>query len=399
MRLGLSAFPALAAALGVCSACTFYTNCPDGRQQPAPNGSAGSGTNGGGSNGNSGGNSGGSGGDGPLVNGGEAPSGQWTNETLNLADLTSECGNVSFLSAKPSSDVVLVSVAQQGLWSKAASDSQWQPLGQGEGSAMITNRGSYIAYDPDDPNVFWESGIYNGAGVYRTDDGGDTFVEFKTRHNDGVSVDFTDPERKTLLATVHEQPRALLYSGDRGETWQDIGANLPESAGVCPHPLVLDGSTFLLGCGTYGGGMPAIYRSEDAGQSWEKVSDLGPGGAALHAADGTIYWSGEGTSGVVRSEDQGKTWLGPFASGLVQRAGLVELPDGRIAALGDKRVLVSSDKGERWREVTTTTNEQPIGIAYSSGAKAFYAWRWTCDQTTKVPSDAVLSYAFDFETE
>lgn len=388
MRRALVAFSATGLTYW-CAACTFYTQCPD---NPPPASSSGSSSGGSGSSGGSS-NSGGS-----LVTAGEAPDGEWKNETLNLADLESECGNVSFLSAKPGTDKLIVSVAQRGLWTKAAADEEWQPLGTGTGSAKITNRASYIAYDPADSNVWWESGIYNDAGVFRTDDDGETFVELKTRHNDGISIDFTDPKRQTLLASGHEQTDLLWYSNDGGETWEDIGKNLPEPAGVCSQPLIINSSTFLLGCGTYAGGDPAIYRSEDAGETWEKVSDLGPGGAALVASDGTIYWAGEGTSGVVRSEDEGKTWLGPFGQGLVQRANLVELPDGRVAGLGDKRVLLSDDKGEHWREVTTTTDEPPVGIAYSSVGKAFYAWRWTCAGGT-VPSDAVLSYAFDYETE
>jgi hypothetical protein len=46
---------------------------------------------------------------------------------------------------------------------------------RGARSAAIVNRPSSIVYDPVHSNVFWESGIYNKNGIYRSDDGGTTF--------------------------------------------------------------------------------------------------------------------------------------------------------------------------------------------------------------------------------
>src|SRR5215216_2878891 len=193
MTLARSLLPSCVLAVGLNAACTFYTSCPDYRpSNPSPT---------------AGGTGGGSGVD--IGAGGEAPRGKWENETFNLAQLKSECGNVSYLSAVPGKDRLVVSIAQRGLLAKAAGGTEWLPLGAGKGSASITNRGSAIVYDPNDPDVFWEAGSYNGGGVYRTDDGGETFVDLGLSHNDYVSVDFSDPKRKTLLASGHDAPRTL----------------------------------------------------------------------------------------------------------------------------------------------------------------------------------------------
>jgi hypothetical protein len=369
------------------SACTFYTACPD---KPAPNNPAAGGSNGtGGSNGN--------GGTPDVTTGGEAPRGKWVNETLNLTDFTSECGNVSFMAAKPGEDLLIVSIAQHGLLARASDGDEWLPLGQGQDSAVITNRGSTIVFDPADPNVFWESGIYNEGGVYRTDDAGDTFEDLGLHHNDYVSVDFTDPERKTLLASGHEIPHLLHYSNDKGKTWTDIGATTPDSTNICSWPVVIDASTFLLGCGTFGGGAGGIFRSTDAGESWENVVDhkIFPG--PLLASDGTQYWSAEVLEGIVRSDDQGQTFEGPFAKGQLGNVTPVELPDGRIAAAGNRVIAVSDDKGKTWQVVTTAMPFEPTGIVYLPAARAFYAYHWTCENN--VPDDAVMSYAFDYEAQ
>src|SRR4051812_43353187 len=132
-----------------------------------------------------------------------APSGTWKNVTHNLAGMASECGNVSVLSAKPERDRLITDVAQHGLWASDNGGDSWTAIGTT--GDPITNRAIRIVYDPTHPTTYWESGIYNGFGVYRTDDDGVTFRHLgDSTHNDCVSLDFTDPQRRTLLAGGHE---------------------------------------------------------------------------------------------------------------------------------------------------------------------------------------------------
>jgi hypothetical protein len=100
--------------------------------------------------------------------------------------------------------------------------------------------------------TFWESGIYNAGGVYRTTDDGTTLLALgNVTHNDSISVDFTDPMRQTLLAGTHEQSGHLFRSTDGGNTWTDIGPNLPTGTGFSSQALVIDAQTHLLGTYTY----------------------------------------------------------------------------------------------------------------------------------------------------
>lgn len=369
--------------------CTFYTACPD--QPPAnPPSNPGGGSGGGGSSGTGGSD---------VSQGGEPPAGEWQNETYNLVDLQSECGNLAFISSKPGEDRIIAGVALNGLWSKTVSDTEWTKLGQADGSGdVIVHRPSSIVYDPNDPDVYWESGIYNGPGVFRTDDNGETFQTLGTiSSNDAVSVDLSDPDRLTLLATGHEQGRKLYHSEDGGMNWVELNEQLHEDVITCSYPLVMDASTFLLGCGTYGGGKPGIYRSTDTGESWEALTDLGGGAAPLVASDGAIYWASESGRGLMRSDDSGLSWVGPFGGGEVQAATPIELPDGRIAALGNHRVVVSEDKGEHWVVVSPVTPIDPVAITYSEVGRTFYIRRFTCEDD--VPRDGILAYAWDYETQ
>src|SRR5262245_34014572 len=98
----------------------------------------------------------------------------WLNVTGNLAYRSSECGNLSALSAVPDSDTIIAGIALRGLWANR-SGNEWLRLGMGAGSDTIENRPTWIVHDPANPEIFWEAGIYNGGGVYKTTDAGNTF--------------------------------------------------------------------------------------------------------------------------------------------------------------------------------------------------------------------------------
>jgi len=104
-----------------------------------------------------------------------APPAAWANATGNLANMASECGNLGLVSANPCSKMVIAGVAKAGLWGTEDGGKTWSKLGSGAGSAVITNRISAVVYDPAHPGTFWESGIYNGGGVYKTTNNGETF--------------------------------------------------------------------------------------------------------------------------------------------------------------------------------------------------------------------------------
>src|SRR5205814_8560277 len=233
----------------------------------------------------------------------------WANVTANLAGMQSECGNLTMVSAKPGARTVIAGVARKGLFASEDGGKSWQAMGTGAGSAMIINRPSALVYDPQHPEVFWESGIYNSGGVYRTDDNGKTFVQLgSAAHNDLVSIDFTDPMRQTLLAGAHETKRKLLLSKNGGQVWTDIGLSLPADSHFSSAPLVLDARTFLLGACGYGMGACGVYRSTDGGTSWTRATDLPAVGEPLVASSGAIYWALIYNSGLARSSDQGQSW-------------------------------------------------------------------------------------------
>lgn len=377
----------VAAALGA-AACTFYTGCPD----PPANSGTGN-TNAGGSSSN-GGKSPGTGGNGTgdTGAGGDAPNAlkAWEEAAGSLEGRTAGCG-VIYIANHPTEDQLFVGIDGFGVWQSKEPD-EWVALGTSGMSAVISNGVNCLAFDPEDPQVFWEAGMYNGPGGFRTDDGGKTFVQLTTlKHVDSIAIDFTDPKRKTLISGPHEKTTLVFKSSDGGQTWADV-ANLPAGFGFSSNVIVLDADTYLVGM-TNG-----IVRTTDGGDSWDIVSHIGGYQAPLQASDGSIYWNAEGNQGVVRSTDGGETWERIVGGGVIDTSRpLVELPGGRIAGIQARRVVISEDQGFSW---TVVSEEVPFtikGFIYAPTRKGFFVTTDSCD--VPIPGNAILKLPFDYETE
>lgn len=299
------------------------------------------------------------------------PGAGWTNVTAGVGGETWGYAGVTLMAAVPDRDEIIAGVSEAGLWSSLDGGATWKKLG----GAEIRHRPHQILFDPKDPRIFWVSGNY-GPGLFRTTDGGVTFKRLgKLEHVDGVAVDFTDPARKTLLAGLHEQSCSLQLSRDGGETWEKIGDRLPPDSNHSTDPLVFDAKTFVINtAGWKKGASSGIYRSVDAGTTWSKVFDGGPGGRALTTSDGTVYWKGVWGGNVIRSADQGATWSkvpGPVKS------SLIELPGGMLAGLSDGQLHLSKDGGATWTKRGEPAPLKAQGVVYSAKRGAFYVWKMT----------------------
>jgi hypothetical protein len=318
-----------------------------------------------------------------------APSTAWTNVTGMLAGLESECGNLTLVAADPCKNRVIAGVAKRGLYATSDRGATWNQLSSAAGSANIVHRPSSIVFDPEHHDVIYESGIYGALndGVYKSEDGGDTFKPLGTiGHIDLISVDFTDPARKTLLAGAHETKQKLFLSTDGGASFTDIGPKLPAGSHFSSAPLVLDAQRFLLGACGWGDGTCGVFASADTGQTWKQTSTESPVGAPLVTHDMQLVWATIYGSGAILSTDQGQSWTkvsGPHAG------SPVELPDGRLVAVGSDHVIASSDHGKTWTNVGEPLPYQPVGVTYSPSQRAFFIWHNDCNGV--VLADAVMS--------
>jgi photosystem II stability/assembly factor-like uncharacterized protein len=304
-----------------------------------------------------------------------APPMAWNSAAFNLVGLSSDCGNVSIV-ARPDQDLVISFVNTHGLFSMPSAGTEWAEFGRG--GEAINNRMAQLVVDPANPEVLWESGPY-GWGIFRSDDNGASFRHLgDLQHVDHISIDFNDPERRTILAGGHEST-TVWRSTDAGRTWEQLGG-LPADAGFTASPYLIDANTYLVG--SYNGASAGVYRSTDAGATWEQVFS-GPVVGPVVDTAGKLRWLRQNGAGVITSTDQGATWTERAGGGvLAHQAGLLlGLPDGSVASWSPQRVVISPDDGQTWRGIGPVLPYEPKGMAYSSTG-TFFVSRDECDYNT-----------------
>jgi photosystem II stability/assembly factor-like uncharacterized protein len=163
------------------------------------------------------------------------------------------------------------------------SRAQWQPGGGG----LILH--SIVPHPKDDQQIYV---AISTAGVFHTADGGKTW----TPRNQGVRCDYLPEDQRYpefgqcvhgltmapgMPERLYQQNHCGMYrSEDAGQTWQSIEAGLPSTFGfpAVAHPrdpatlylLPLNGDI----AGRYvPDGKTAVWRTRDRGDTWEAMRD------------------------------------------------------------------------------------------------------------------------------
>lgn len=189
-----------------------------------------------------------------------------------------------------------------------------------------------ILLDPSDPQRMYV-GISTG-GCYRTDDGGRTWAPYnKNVRADFMPNKFPEYGQCAHKLTLHPSRPEVLYqqnhcgvyrSDNAGQDWIDIGeGKLPTRFGfpVVVHPhepktvyVVLEESDeYHMSVE----GQCAVWRSRDAGETWERLTDGLPGNAhlvvlrdamAADTLDEVGIYVGTNTGQLFYSRDAGDHW-------------------------------------------------------------------------------------------
>ncbi|WET77734.1 peptidase S8/S53 subtilisin kexin sedolisin [Amycolatopsis sp. QT-25] len=166
------------------------------------------------------------------------------------------------------------------------------------------------------------------------------------------------PGRPDVVWQVTRNGFALdvLRSGDGGRTWQ-FAAKAKEGIprAIFAHPA--DPDRLLVSAFTPSGYV--LYRSDDAGKTWEKLAtDSGFIAFAGDPWNRNRVWGGD-SRGLSRSDDGGKTWT-HVSSEPVRSISVSRWGGGRVLA-GGAGILLSEDDGRTFRRVRT--GENPLGIS------------------------------------
>ena len=231
-----------------------------------------------------------------------------------------------------------VGVASGGVWKTVNDGTTWTPVFDGEGSYSI----GWVALDPNDSSVVWvgsgesnsQRSVSYGDGIYRSVDGGKGWENLGLKKSEHIGRVVVDPRDSKVVYVAAEGPlwgaggdRGLYKSVDGGKTWKTV-LTISENTGVVDvqldpsNPDIVYAAAYQRRRHVFtlidGGPESAIYKSTDAGATWNKLKsglpsvDMGRIGLAVSPADpNVVYASVEAADkkgGIFRSNDKGATW-------------------------------------------------------------------------------------------
>jgi photosystem II stability/assembly factor-like uncharacterized protein len=250
-----------------------------------------------------------------------------------------ESGRVMSIAVNPKKkSEFYVGVASGGVWKTVNDGTTWTPLFDGQGSYSI----GWVELDPRDSSTVWvgsgesnsQRSVSYGDGIYRSDDGGKNWQNLGLKKSEHIGRVVVDPRDSKVVYVAAEGPlwgpggdRGLYKTTDGGKTWKAV-LTISENTGL--NDVVIDPSNpDIVYASAYqrrrhvftlidGGPESAIYKSTDAGATWNKLKsglptvDMGRIGLAISPADPNVIYAAveaaDGKGGIFRSSDRGANW-------------------------------------------------------------------------------------------
>ncbi|MGH9522883.1 MAG: WD40/YVTN/BNR-like repeat-containing protein [Terriglobales bacterium] len=229
--------------------------------------------------------------------------------------------------------------ASGGVWKTINAGTTWTPVFDGEGSYSIGT----IVLDPKNASIVWvgtgennaQRSVAWGDGVYKSEDGGHSWKNMGLKKSEHIGRIAIDPRDSRTVYVAAQGPlwssggdRGLFKTTDGGKTWKNVLPNVSDNTGVTDVVIDPDNPDTIYAATwqrrrhvfTYisGGPESAIYKSNDAGETWTKLKsglptdDLGRIGLTIAPGDSSMLYAtveaANGHSGIFRSTDHGATW-------------------------------------------------------------------------------------------
>lgn len=275
---------------------------------------------------------------------GDAPADPMSTATFNGLRLRSigpaaASGRVTAFAVNPENPVqYFVAVASGGVWKTSNNGITWTPVFDNEGSYSIGT----VTLDPKNPNTVWvgtgennsQRSVSWGDGVYRSDDGGRTWRNLGLKTSGHIARIVIDPRDSNVVYVASQGPlwapggdRGVFKTTDGGKTWKNV-LTISETTGVTDIAMDPTNPDRLLAASYQrarhqwtlidGGPESGIYKSDDAGNTWQRIrgglpmGDLGRIGLAFSPAQPHLVYAkieaANNQSAIYRSVDSGESW-------------------------------------------------------------------------------------------
>ena len=277
-----------------------------------------------------------------------------------------------------------VASASGGVWKTINNGTTWTPVFDREGSYSI----GAIALDPKNPLTVWvgtgennsQRSVSYGNGLYKSDDGGKSWKNVGLKSSEHIGRIAIDPKDSNIVYVAAQGPlwgpggdRGLYKTTDGGKTWNQI-LKVSENTGVTDvvidpnNPETIYAASYQRRRHMFtlidGGPESAIYKSTDAGATWNKLraglptNDMGRIGLAISPVDSNVIYatieSTDRKGGIFRSSDRGGSWekRNDFDAGAMYYAHVVADPKDvdRIYVM-NVFLMVSDDGGRTLRRL------------------------------------------------
>lgn len=231
-----------------------------------------------------------------------------------------------------------VAAASGGVWKTVNAGTTWTPVFDREASYSI----GCIVLDPKNPLTVWvgtgennsQRSVSYGNGVYRSDDSGKTWKNVGLKTSEHIGRIAIDPKDSNVVYVAAQGPlwgpggdRGLYKTTDGGKTWKQI-LKISEHTGVTEvvidpqNPETLYAAAYQRRRHMWtlidGGPESALYKSTDAGATWNKLraglptTEMGRIGLAISPVDSNVIYAqveaADRKGGIFRSNDRGGSW-------------------------------------------------------------------------------------------
>ncbi|EAZ82499.1 VPS10 domain-containing protein [Algoriphagus machipongonensis] len=278
---------------------------------------------------------------------------------------------VEFAVVASSTKVIYAATASGGLWKSTNNGQSWEPIFDHE---SVISLGS-VAVDQSNPSVVWlgsgeannSRSSYWGDGIYKSTDEGKTWKNMglpESHHIGRIVIDPRDSDVVYVAALGHlysENPERGLYkTTDGGQSWDKVLEIQREDGkyiGVVdvimspedPNTLIAAAYDKIRRPWTFneGGEGSGIYKSTDAGKTWEKLENGLPGGflgrigvAYAPSNPNVVYANIENVNVDGISDEERRKMLE------------IGLPLGEGQETEGTEMYRSDDGGENWRKIS-----------------------------------------------